>query len=163
MPSGLYGARVANCPADATWRVMFSVDDHRRHNADFHLLAMDQKQCFDRLDLDQLHRVASATGMPSACLHALSLYGRLERHLFIDGQPTGYILSGDGIRGVPQGCPLACHFCNLTSWLWHLELQHHLPSVTGISFLDDRLVFTSGDLTLLDRVLDVTKVVDDYL
>ena len=71
---------------------------------------MDQKQCFDRLNLSQLEKLATAIGMPGMCIGALALYARLERHLFLDGQPTGHVISGSILRGILQGCPLSVHW-----------------------------------------------------
>ena len=42
---------------------------------------------------------------------------KLERYLFIDGQPTSMLVRGGELREVPQGCVLSVHFCNLAAGL----------------------------------------------
>jgi hypothetical protein len=122
-------------------------------------LAMDQKQCFDRLDLAQLERVAVVVGMPLPGIRALGLYRHLKRHLFLDGQPIGHIICGPNQRGIPQGCPLSVHWRNLTCWLWQLRLREDCPRLDVASFLDDRLL-SSECIHDLDVGLGSTASVD---
>jgi len=162
MPESLTGARRGVSAADAAWKLLASVDQHRVAKTRLHVMAMDQKHCFDRLDVSQLRRLATAVGMPTSCLHALELYCSLERHLFLDGQPTGHILRGNNSRGIPQGCPIAVHFCNLATWAWHLEVVRDCPRVMPASFLDDRVVRTTAPIDVFEAVIETTARVDGY-
>ena len=118
-----------------------------------------RNNAFDRLDLSQLEKLATASGMPGMCIGALALYARLERHLFLDGQPTGHVISGTFLRGIPQGCPLSVHWCNLACWLWHVRLKLECPGLDAANFMDDRLL-SSGDVLDLDAGLLCTAGVD---
>ena len=161
MPSGVYGGRRAHSATTAAWAFALQVDAHRVRGSAFHALAMDQKQCFDRLSLSQLRAAAVAAGMPGLCIAALGLHGRLERHLFMDGQPTGYVLAGGPLRGIPQGCPLSVHLCNLTCWFWHRSLAQACPSLQTASFVDDRLL-SSGSLLDLEAGILASRIVDAF-
>ncbi len=105
MPPEVADARKGNSACDACWRFALLVDHARCSGVPLHCLAMDQKQCFDRLDLSQLQKLAHAVGVPKMCIGALALYARLERHLFLDGKPTGHVISGELLRGIARGCP----------------------------------------------------------
>lgn len=159
MPPEIYGARPGTSAADAAWDLQLDVDEHRTQRRQLYVMTMDQKQCFDRLSLASLHQLAVALGFPRQALHALNLYARLQRFLWIDGQPTGHILAGHGLRGIPQGCPLAVHFCNCTSWAWQLFLQFKCNGVRCCSFLDDRLLRATIITTIVDA-LAATALVD---
>ena len=161
MPPEVYGARPNKSAADAAWDLALDVDLHRVDKTELIVATLDQKQCFDRLSIEQLIALARCIGMPSACCHALLLYKRIERHLFIDGQPTGHVIFGNHIRGVPQGCPIAVNFCNLTSWAWQLSIRRlGLPVKCG-SFLDDRLLRSSVGAQPLADAIKATKAIDD--
>ena len=94
------------------------VDESRVNDQDLTILALDQKQCFDRLQLASLRELGSRLGMPRLALKSLEAHAQLERHLFIDGQPTSMFIRGGDLRGVPQECALSVHFCNLSGWAW---------------------------------------------
>ena len=70
-------------------------------------LTLDQAKCFDRLHLDNLLQIVRHLDI-DALETALSIYGTLERHMFVLGHPSEFILKGSGIPGAPQGCPMAC-------------------------------------------------------
>ena len=159
LPPGVHGARSECSSADAFWKVTIEVDAHRADGTNLALLSLDQKQCFDRLHISMLHELASRAGLPPAAFHALRLYARLDRFLFIDGQPIGHVISGDNLCGIPQGCPLAALFCNLTSAAWEIHLNHVVPQFTCLSYLDDRLCFAS-DAKLFEQVLAATAEID---
>ena len=57
----------------------------RINDQDLTVLTLDQKPCFDRLQLASLRELGSRLGMPRLALKALEAYGQLERYLFIDG------------------------------------------------------------------------------
>ena len=124
-------------------------------------MTLDQKQCFDRLQLASLRQLGSRLGMPRLALKALEAYGQLERYLFVDGQPTSMLIRGGDLRGVPQGCALSVHFCNLAGWAWNVCTNRELPHVRTNAYLDHRLVSTNS-CDPLPRTLEITKQVDDY-
>ena len=94
-------------------------------------------------------------------MKALEAYARLERYLFIDGQPTSMLIRGGDLRGVPQGCALSVHSCNLAGWAWNVCMKRELPHVRTNAYLDDRLV-SALSCDPLPRALEITKRVDDY-
>ena len=79
----------------------------------------------------------------------------------MDGQPTGYVLAGGPLRGIPQGCPLSVHLCNLTCWFWHRSLAQACPSLQTASFVDDRLL-SSGSLLDLEAGILASRIVDAF-
>ena len=103
--------------ADQLWTIQSLLDDARcgRRPPAF-LLSLDQEKCFDRLHIDMLREIVVQLGLPG-CEISLNIYACLSRLLFVDGQPSDVStrLHGDGTTGIPQGCPLACFFCNLTA------------------------------------------------
>ena len=114
MPPPIFGARPCAAASDGAWERLMDVDESRVHDQDITILTLDQKQCFDRLQLAREPR--SRLGMPRLALKALEAYGQLERYLLIDGQPTSMLIRGGDLRGVPQGCAWSVHFCNLAGW-----------------------------------------------
>ena len=159
MPPEVYGARKGSSACDAGWRYTLLVDHARCSGVPLHCLAMDQKQRVDRLDLSQLEKLATAVGMPTMCIGALALYARLERHLFFWTDSPLDVISGSLLRGIPQGCPLSVHWCNLACWLLHVRLGLDCPGLDAVSFMDDRLL-SSGDVLDLDAGLLCTAGVD---
>ena len=111
----------------------------RVNDQDLTILTLDQKQCFDRLQLASLRALGSRLGMPRQAQKALEAYAQLERHLFIDGQPTSMLIRGGDLRGVPQECALSVHFCNLVGWAWNVCMKRELPHVGTNAYLDDML------------------------
>ena len=99
--------------------------------------------------------------MPRLALKALEAYGQLEPFLFIDGQHTSMLIRGGGLRGVPQGCALSVHFCNLAGWAWNVCMNRELPHVRTNAYLDDRLM-SADSCDPLPRTLEITKQVDDF-
>lgn len=155
MPPEVYGARVGAPAADAAWNLGMAVDASRHEGEQLIVVALGQKQCFDRLCIDRLEELATIAGFPTACRNALHLYRRLRRYLFTDGQPTGH---GKHLRGAPQGCPLAVHLCNLTSWAWPLAVRRSLD-VMCASCLDDRLLYGTSSENLKQAV-EITSTID---
>ena len=113
------------------------------------------------LQLASLRELGLRLGMQRLALKALEAYAQLERYLFIDGQPTSMLIRGGDLRGVPQGCALSVHFCNLAGSAWYVCMNRELPHVRTNAYLDDRLV-CAGSCNPLPRALAITKQVDDY-
>ena len=80
---------------------------------DLTIVTLEQKQCFDRLQLASLRELAPRLGRPRLALKALEAYAHLERYLFIVGQPTSMLIRGGDLRESHRGCALSVHFCNL--------------------------------------------------
>ena len=137
------------------------VDECRINDKDLTMLTLDQKQCFERLQLANLRELGSRLGLPRQALKALEAYAQLERYLFIDCQPTSMLIRGGELRMVPQGCALSVHFCNLAGWAWNVCMKTELPHVRTNAYLDDRLV-RAASCHPLPRALEITKQVDDY-
>ena len=117
MPPSIFGARPCAAASDGAWELFMDVDESRVNDQDLTILTLDQKQCFDRLQLASLRELGSRLGMPFLALKALEAYGQLERYLFFDGQPT-----------------------NLVGWAWNVCMKRELPHVRTNAYLDDRLV-----------------------
>ena len=113
MPPSIFGARPCAAASDGAWELLMDVDESRITDQDLTMLTLDQTQCFDRLQLQSRRELGSRLGMPRLALKALEAYAQLERYLFIHGQPTSMLIGGGELRGVPQGCALSVHLCNL--------------------------------------------------
>jgi len=99
-------------------------------------------------------------GLPSAYFEVLCIYRTMERHLWIDNRPTGVILKGLDLTGLPQGCPLATFFANLLSALWEMHVQG-MAEVELLSYLDDRIILTH-DVRRLTAALKATEEFDAH-
>jgi hypothetical protein len=160
-PDGLSGAVIGVGCADVLWKVTEALNDALVGITDTrYVLSLDQEKCFDRLHLPMLQRVCHHLGLDSCC-NVLTLYAGINRLLFVDSQPTTVWLAGNNTTGIPQGCPIACFFCNLTSILWHRMCQNVAPHTVCYSVLDDRLAIAKSwaDLDVIYRntlALDVT-------
>ena len=108
MPPSIFGARPC-AAASGAWELLMDVES-RVDDQDLTILTLDQKQCFDRLQLASLRELGSRLGMPRLALKALGAYAQLERYLFSSPR-------GGELRRVPQGCALSVHFCSLAGWL----------------------------------------------
>ncbi len=158
-PSGLSGG-IANhsCP-DVLWELQTLLAKARTgHRPPAFVLSMDLEKCFDRLDLPNLERIARKLQL-EACLLALGNYRVLSRLLFVDGEPSEVWLEGTDLVGVPQGCPLACFLCNLTSIAWHYAVANADPLAVHFSYLDDRFV-VANSWAALERILRATDHLD---
>ena len=106
-PSGLTVARTASSAADTAGHVQTQIGLARDGTqAPSYVLSLDLEKCFDRYHLAAIRYVAQQHGLASV-LGALSVYSRLSRLVFVDNEPSDYLLSGSGIFEIPQGCPLA--------------------------------------------------------
>ena len=88
------------------------VEDNRLAGTDLVILSVQQKHCFDRLSVERLCELGLKLGMPSAALKALEAHATAQRFLFIDGQPTGFVIEGSWMRGVLLRCPLSVRWCD---------------------------------------------------
>ncbi|CAK0878928.1 unnamed protein product, partial [Prorocentrum cordatum] len=106
-----------------------------------YVLSLDLEKCYDWMDL-----------------HILL---ELTNHLGLDicGHPTDVVLQGDNLVGVPQGCPMACILCNLTSIMWHLAVERAVPTATLFSYIDDRFILAHSWQELADA-LAATREID---
>ena len=161
MPPPIFGARPCAAASDGAWELLMDVDESRVNDQDLTILTLDQKQYFDRLQLASLRELGSRLGMPRLALKALEACGQVERYLFIDGQPTSMLIRCGDLRGVPLGCALSVHSCNLAGWAWNVCVNRELPHVRTNAYLDDRLV-SADSCDPLPRTLVITKQVDDY-
>ena len=161
MPPSIFGARPCAAASDGAWELLMDVDESRVNDQDLTMLTLDQKQCFGRLQLASLRELGTRLGMSRLALEALEAYAQLERYLFIDGQPTAMLIGGGDSRGVPLGCALSVHFCNLAGCAWNVCMNRGLPHVRTNAYLDDRLV-SADSCDPLPRTLEITKQVDDY-
>ena len=136
------------------------VDESRVNDQDPTILSLAQKQCFDRLELQSLRELGSRLGMPRLALKALEACAQLERYLFIDGQPTSMLIRGGDSRGVPEGCALSVHFCNLAGWAWNVCMKRNSHmSVPTLTLTID--LVSADSCHLLPRALEITKQLDD--
>ena len=158
-PAGLVGAVPRHSCPDVLWELQAHLAQARvgRVPPAF-VLSMDLEKCYDRLDLTNLLRLTEHLGLP-VCGHVIRNYQQLERILFVDNQPTDVLLKGSGLVGVPQGCPMACFLCNLTSIMWHLTVAQAVPSAKHFSYLDDRFVLVTS-WQQMARVLEATQQID---
>ena len=160
MPPPLFGARPCAAASNGAWELLMDVDESSVNDQDLTILTLDQKQCFDRLQLASLRELRSRLGMSRLALKALDAYAKLERYPFTDGQPTSMLCRGGDLRGVPQGRALSVHFCNLAGWAWNVCMNRELPHVRASAYLDDRLV-SADSCDPFPRALEITKQVDD--
>ena len=158
-PPGLMGAMKNRSASTATNQATDLIDAAAMGiDPTLFLLSLDQAKCFDRLHLKTLSSIVECLGVP-ALKTALQVYSTLGRHMYLHGQPTQYYLHGDGVTGIPQGCPLACTFCNLTAIAWLFAARSAVPNCIPFSYLDDRLVLTRSWRDL-NKVLEATHAVD---
>ena len=144
------------------WEVEGLLGDSRANQADpLYVLSMDLAKCFDRLDLHTLNSICEKLQL-SNVLVALKNYASLSRLFFLDGQPSDVWLQGSGITGIPQGCPLACFLCNLSSVAWHIACERAVPTALSYSYLDDRLLLVRSWQDL-DLLLHATQQLDSAL
>ena len=151
MPPSIFGARPCAAASDGAWEVLMDVDESRVGDQDLTLLTLDQKQCFDRLQLASLRELGSRLGM-RRWRRVLNW-----RYLFIDGQPTSMLIRDGDLRS-PTYCSL------LSSGGLGLECVHEEGTPTHVrttAHLDDRLV-SADSCDPLPRILEITKQVDDY-
>ena len=113
---------------------------------------------FDRLLLPTLRQLTVMAKLDNSMLAVLDLYAHLRKHIFLDGSPSRYVLSGEGSCGVPQGCPLACLFTNLAA----AALDEHLSRCSSVelcTYLDDRVYF-ARDQHSLEHALGAVAAFD---
>ena len=134
------------------------VDESRVTDQDLTILTLDQKVCFDKLQLASLRELRSRLGMPRLALKALEAVAQLERYLFVEGRPTSMSIRGGDLRRVPQGCALSVHFCSLAGWAWNVCMKRELPHVRTNAYLDDMLV-CAGSCDPLPRALEISMSV----
>ena len=103
LPS-IFGARPCAAASDGAWELLMDVDESRVGDQDLTMLTLDQKQCFDTLQLASLRELGSRLGMPRLALKALEAYAQLERYLFIGGQPTSMLIRGGDLRSRTGVC-----------------------------------------------------------
>lgn len=84
---------------------------------------------------------------------------KLQRVLFVDNEPSDVLLEGAHIRGIPQGCPIACGLCNLYSLAWHQAVYNAAPVSETFSYLDDRLAIANS-WDELSRILVASMAID---
>ena len=82
----------------------------------------------------------------------------MERHLWIDNKPTGVVLQGHDLTGLPQGCPLATFYANLLSAIWEIRVRS-VCSVEIMSYLDDRVILAET-IDQLEAALAATAEFD---
>lgn len=158
-PCGLSGAVPKHSCPDVLWRLQAELAQARLGESHpWYVLSMDLEKCFYRLDIPNLRVLSSHLGL-HACDHVLRMYSRLTHVLFVDNMPTDVWLQGSCLVGVPQGCPLACFFCNLISALWHLRISQTVPTALHYSYLDDRLILARS-WDDLEAALIATKSLD---
>ena len=118
-----FGARLCAAASDGAWELLIDVDESRIADQDLTILTLDQIECFVRLELQSLRERRSRLGMPRLALEALEAYAQLERYLF-----TAVLIRGGKLWGVPQGCALSVHFCNLAGWAWNVCMKKGTPA-----------------------------------
>ena len=80
----------------------------------------------------------------------LKVYKKLSRIIFLDGEPSPYVLKTavkDGLVGIPQGCPLAP-----LGHAWTQCIKQRLPNALKFSYLDDRLLIAPSWQELPDAL-----------
>ena len=88
------------------------VNASRVTDQDLTIFTLDQKQCFDRLQLASLRELGSRLGMPRLALKALEACAQLERHFDVnlgwrfEESPTGVCFVCSLLQ--PGGLGLEC-------------------------------------------------------
>ena len=85
---------------------------------------------------------ARAGERPPLVEYILEVYSGLGRQLWIDGAPTSSILQGEDACGIPQGCPAACFFANVSAMIWLQVVSN--PRLQIFAYLDDWLLLSSS-------------------
>ena len=157
---GLLGAMPHRSAAAASQRVVLAIDRARSGLSDpIFILTLDQSKCFDRISLETLEAIVNHLQAPQ--LRAtLKVYKKLSRVIFLDGEPSPYVLKTavkDGLVGIPQGCPLAPLFCNLLGHAWTQCIKQRLPNALKFSYLDDRLLIAHSWQELSDALEHTIK------
>ena len=70
MPLSIFCARPCAAASHGAWELLMDVDESRVDDQDLTILTLDQKQCFDRLQLASLRELGSRLGMPRLALKA---------------------------------------------------------------------------------------------
>ena len=65
-------------------------------------------------------------------------------HMVTDSQPSGIVVSGLQLEGIPQGCPFATFLCNLAGCCWIQEMADTCPGCTCTTYLDDWLMYSEN-------------------
>ena len=158
-PPGLAGAVPRHSCPDVLWELQAKLAEARVAQTDpAYVLSLDLEKCYDRLDLHNLLELTNHLGL-DICGHVLRNYQNLSRILFVDNQPTDVVIQGANLVGVPQGCPMACFLCNLTSIMWHLAVERAVPTATLFSYLDDRFILARSWQDLA-AALAATRAID---
>ena len=158
-PAGLTGATCDRAACEAIWHTHGLIQQARAgKRSPLYILSMDLAKCYDHLDLGVLDGICSTIGFVGGRA-AVANYKRLQRVLFVDGQPSDVVLEGKGIRGIPQGCPIACALCNLYGMAWHDAVSKAVPAAITHTYLDDRLV-AADSWDQLASVMVATAAVD---
>ena len=118
---------------------------------------MDTEKCLDSVELASLCELFLALGVPRAIFQVLSLWESLERHVWLEGSPTGTSIRSDRPRGIPQGDPLAPWSLNLIMHTWLQSLPRR-PQLVKV-YLDDR-GFLDSSVARLSSVLRRTNFCD---
>ena len=159
-PHGMSGALTSVGCQDVLWEVLGDIEDARSGRCrPLFVLSLDQCKCFDRLHIDTLDYIQRHCNL--GLDPVLNLDRDLSRLLLVDGQPSSVWPQGGNLSGIPQGCPLATFFCNLTSLAWHRTVQRTIGNHGGkhFSFLDDRLALVHSWAAVGD-VLRATQALD---
>ena len=135
--------------ADCSWKLQLALDDAKVQRRCRVVLSLGQRQCFDRLDIGRIRQLCTRIGCPAQVFVALDMYASLRRFVMIDGLPTGHLLDGHAVGGIPQGCPLVAFFCTLVSSVWEAYLAQ-LPNCLAMSYLDDRIMIVDDGATMCE-------------
>ena len=118
---------------------------------------LDTSKCFDSVILNSFDEVLRAFQAPEPFLHITQMWRMLQRHVWVDSEPTGVTICPTDLRGIPQGDPLAPLALNLIMHCWVKNLpQRPLESKV---YLDDRGLLDPDPL-VLDSVLQSTQPFD---
>ncbi|CAK0828910.1 unnamed protein product, partial [Prorocentrum cordatum] len=158
-PAGLAGAVPRHSCPDVWCELQAKLAQARVAQTDpAYVLSLDLEKCYDWLDLHNLLELTNHLGL-DICRHVLRNYQNLSRILFVDYQPTDVVLQGDNLVGVPQGCPVACFLCNLTSIMWHLAVERAVPTAALFSCVGGRFILARSWQELANA-LAATREID---
>lgn len=156
--NGVVGGIKGSIPASVT-AAMFSAEMSKAHLRKQPACAafLDTSKCFDSVILDSLDTILRRFEFPSAFLEITRMWRTLERHVWVDGEPSGTKISPACMRGIPQGDPMAPLALNLIMHCWLKTLP--VRPLQNKIYLDDRGLL-DPDPAVLEKVIIATRLFD---
>ena len=152
-PDALVGGRPGGPQAaDSANHISSLLADHYARGDFLAGTCLDVSKCFDSISLEGVRILLRCIGAPEFLFQVVSLWQSIERHVWIDADPTGVVIQPTCPRGIPQGDPIAPWCLNLIMATWLCNLP---PVHTVKVFLDDRCLL-HNNLAELSLALQAT-------